>query len=145
MENGTATHYHTTMVAVVCGIIVREDGLLLIGQRPAGKHLSGQWEFPGGKIEVNETAANAIHRELDEELGCSVCVVFRLQCVHHIYDDGVEISMIPFVCKIVNGHGNLKVIEHDRVEWVAFDKLKNYNMVAADVHVIALYRAWTLL
>lgn len=133
------------MVAVVCGIIVREDGLLLIGQRPPGKHLSGQWEFPGGKIEVNETAENAIHRELKEELGCSVCVVFQLQCLQHIYDNGVEISMIPFVCKIVIGDGNPRVIEHTRVEWVSVDELKTYKMVAADVHVIALYRAWTLL
>lgn len=51
------------------GVIQRDNGLVLLGQRPSGKPWAGYWEFPGGKIELNETAAHALVRELQEELG----------------------------------------------------------------------------
>ena len=51
------------------GIIQRGDGLVLLGERPTGKPWAGYWEFPGGKVEANETLAQALKRELQEELG----------------------------------------------------------------------------
>ena len=51
------------------GVIQRDDGLVLLGQRPAGKPWAGYWEFPGGKIEDGESPAHALVRELQEELG----------------------------------------------------------------------------
>jgi len=51
------------------GVIQASDGSVLLGQRPAGKPWSGYWEFPGGKIEAGESAAHALVRELQEELG----------------------------------------------------------------------------
>lgn len=51
------------------GIIQRGNGLVLLGERPVGKPWAGYWEFPGGKVEVNETPAHALIRELQEELG----------------------------------------------------------------------------
>lgn len=51
------------------GVIQAPDGLVLLGQRPAGKPWSGYWEFPGGKIEAGEAPAHALVRELQEELG----------------------------------------------------------------------------
>ena len=51
------------------GIIQRDNGMVLLGERPTGKPWSGYWEFPGGKVEVNETPAQALVRELQEELG----------------------------------------------------------------------------
>lgn len=53
-------------------VLVREDGLVLLGQRPEGKPWAGWWEFPGGKIEDGETAFHALGRELHEELGVEV-------------------------------------------------------------------------
>lgn len=57
---------------VVAGVLVDDSGRILIAQRPPGKHLAGQWEFPGGKLEPGETAGAALERELDEELGIVV-------------------------------------------------------------------------
>ncbi|NID15490.1 Nudix family hydrolase [Luteibacter yeojuensis] len=57
---------------VVAGVLVDDSGRILIAQRPAGKHLAGMWEFPGGKLEPGETAVTALARELDEELGIAV-------------------------------------------------------------------------
>lgn len=54
------------------GVIQRQDGAVLLGQRPAGKPWAGYWEFPGGKIEENETPVHALVRELHEELGITV-------------------------------------------------------------------------
>ena len=58
-----------TWLPVVAAAITREDGCLLMRQRPAGKHHGGLWEFPGGKVEAHETPAFALVREVEEELG----------------------------------------------------------------------------
>ena len=57
---------------VAAAVIVRPDGRVLLAQRPPGKPYAGYWEFPGGKFEPGETAAAALARELDEELGLTV-------------------------------------------------------------------------
>lgn len=57
------------VVDVAVGVVLRDDGAVLIGQRPAGKPYAGWWEFPGGKLEAGESVADALARELHEELG----------------------------------------------------------------------------
>jgi 8-oxo-dGTP diphosphatase len=57
---------------VAVGVVFRDDGAVLIGQRLHGKPYAGWWEFPGGKFEAGEDAAQALARELDEELGIRV-------------------------------------------------------------------------
>jgi 8-oxo-dGTP diphosphatase len=61
----------TETVDAAAAVLLREDGQVLLGQRPAGKSWAGWWEFPGGKIEDGETAIEALQRELQEELGTS--------------------------------------------------------------------------
>jgi 8-oxo-dGTP diphosphatase len=60
------------VVDVAVGVVLREDGAVLIGQRPAGKPYAGWWEFPGGKLEAGESVADALARELHEEIGLDV-------------------------------------------------------------------------
>ncbi|MFP5406619.1 MAG: NUDIX domain-containing protein, partial [Gammaproteobacteria bacterium] len=60
------------LVDVAVGVVLRPDGAVLFGQRPAGKPYAGWWEFPGGKLEPGETAHDALVRELAEELGIVV-------------------------------------------------------------------------
>ena len=59
-------------VDVAAGVLVRDDGRVLMGSRPQGKPYAGYWEFPGGKFEPGESAGQALERELREELGLSV-------------------------------------------------------------------------
>lgn len=59
-------------VDVAVGVVVRDDGAVLLGQRPTGKPYAGWWEFPGGKLEAGESVHAALVRELDEELGLRV-------------------------------------------------------------------------
>ncbi len=62
----------TSVMHVMAGVLRDDDGRVLLAQRPAGKHLAGMWEFPGGKIEPGETPAAALTRELEEEIGVLV-------------------------------------------------------------------------
>jgi 8-oxo-dGTP diphosphatase len=59
----------TEFVEAAVAVILREDGRVLLGQRPEGKSWAGWWEFPGGKVEAGETASHALRREVHEELG----------------------------------------------------------------------------
>lgn len=71
---------------VAVGIVFREDGQVLIGQRLVGKPYAGWWEFPGGKFEVGESAAQALVRELDEELGIQVLESRPWVVREHLYE-----------------------------------------------------------
>ncbi len=61
-----------SLVRVAVAVMVRRDGSVLLAQRMAGTPYAGYWEFPGGKLEAGESAAQALHRELHEELGIEV-------------------------------------------------------------------------
>lgn len=72
------------MIDVVAGIMCRPDGAFMLASRPPGKAWEGYWEFPGGKIEPNETPYQALQRELYEELGIHVKqAALWLTCIHH--------------------------------------------------------------
>ncbi len=73
-------------VAVVVGIIKRGDRFL-VAERPLGKPYSGYWEFPGGKIEANESPFDALTRELEEEIGVVVTAATHWKSVDHTYPD----------------------------------------------------------
>ncbi|NDC21586.1 MAG: cell division protein ZapD [Burkholderiaceae bacterium] len=61
-----------SIVEVAVGILLKEQSLVLMGKRPSGKPYAGYWEFPGGKLEANESITTALERELYEELGIRV-------------------------------------------------------------------------
>ena len=63
----------TSPLHVMAGVLRRHDGHVLITERPAGKHLAGCWEFPGGKLDPGEAPRDGLARELHEELG--ICLV----------------------------------------------------------------------
>src|SRR3984885_1161371 len=79
----------TSAVRVVAGVLRDGDGRILIAQRPAGKHMAGFWEFPGGKIAPGESGEQALARELTEELGVAVERCHPLLQLRHDYSDRV--------------------------------------------------------
>ena len=73
-------------IDVAVGVVFRDDGAVLIGQRLPGKPYAGWWEFPGGKFEAGEDAAAALARELDEELGIEVLESRPWVVREHVYE-----------------------------------------------------------
>lgn len=72
-------------VNVAVGILMKDNGDVLLGQRPAGKPYAGYWEFPGGKVEQGEDIVAALKREFMEELGIQITHAEPWCCVEYIY------------------------------------------------------------
>ena len=122
-------------VPVVCALLAAQ-GRVLLAQRPAHKHLGLKWEFPGGKIEPDESPAAAIQRELHEELHCTVEVVRALPPFNHDYG-AVVITLHPFVCRLAAGSPPPTPLEHVAVAWVRPDEIDAYDLAPADVPLLA--------
>ena len=101
-------------VPVVAGILKRQ-GKVLVGQRPAGASLPNVWEFPGGKIEIGETPEEALHRELKEELGIDVEVGPLKFAGSHAYGT-TGILFLFFEVKFWKGQ--IKQQQHPDLKWV---------------------------
>jgi 8-oxo-dGTP diphosphatase len=120
------------MILVAAAVIYR-DSMILIARRAPGKHLAGYWEFPGGKIELGETAENCLVREVQEELGILISVNSFLQENFHDYGDK-EILLKAYLCTYLGG--DLALIDHDAFQWILPDKLSQYHLAPADVPFI---------
>ena len=81
-------------IRVVAAALYDARGRVLIAERPAGKHMAGRWEFPGGKVAAGELEADALVRELAEELGIEVWAARPCLRLTHTYPDReVELSL----------------------------------------------------
>ena len=129
------------MILVSAVALIDRDGRVLIAQRPEGKSMAGLWEFPGGKIEGGETPEQALIRELYEELGIetwSSCLA-PLTFASHRYNE-FHLLMPLFVCRKWDGIPKSK--EGQNLKWVHVNKLKDFQMPAADIPLIAILRDW---
>lgn len=121
------------MIDVVCAVIQDENSRVLACLRPAGKHLAGLWEFPGGKIELSESPEVALKREILEELGVVIETVSVLRQVVWSYEDRA-IRLLPFRCCIVSG--KLIAREHDKLLWCAPTDCEPLTWADADVSIL---------
>lgn len=121
------------MIDVVCGVIENSDGCFLACLRPQGKHLGGLWEFPGGKVEPDETPAAALARELLEELSVHVEVGTPLTPVIWTYDERT-IRLLPFRCRIIGGE--LHAVEHEKLHWCAPENFHDLTWADADLPIL---------
>ena len=124
------------LVVVVACALVDADRRVLIARRPEGKPMAGLWEFPGGKLEPDETPEAAIIRELNEELGIetkTACLA-PLSFASHSYES-FHLLMPLFVCR--RWQGTPVAREHTALKWVRPQALRDYPMPAADEPLIA--------
>ncbi len=123
-------------INVVACALYNANKQVLLSKRPEGKHMSGLWEFPGGKIEAGETDKEALVREMYEELNLEINEVDleELSSVIYEYDDFV-LNMKLFVA---NKWSN-EIIHHDKqvTAWVDVDKMADMPMPPADVPLVA--------
>lgn len=119
-------------IKVTCAII-EKNGKILIAQRANGKHLAGFWEFPGGKLEPDETPKACLIREIKEELNLDVEPFEALPAFQHQYSNKT-IELLPFRCKLIGGQ--LKLADHSAIEWMELEKLPEMKLAPADVPVL---------
>ena len=117
------------VVRVVAGALYDAQGRVLIAERPPGKHQSGRWEFPGGKIEPGESEAQALARELREELGIEVRAAHPELTLKHDYaEKRVQVSMW-----IVDRYaGEPRGLDGQRLKWVVPAQLQDEDVLEAD-------------
>ena len=127
-----APHYDVT-----AGVIRRDDGKLLIAQRPTDKMLGGLWEFPGGKREEGESLTECLQRELQEELRIHVDVGRQITTVKHAYSH-FRITLYAFECRITAGEP--QAVGADDFAWVNLDEVDSYAFPVTDQKIIAALR-----
>ncbi len=127
------------IVLVAAVALIDADGRVLLAQRPAGKHLAGLWEFPGGKVQPGETPEAALIRELDEEIGIDVVAncLAPFTFASHGYAD-FHLLMPLYVCR--KWSGIVTPREGQRLAWVRAARLSDYEMPPADKPLVALLR-----
>lgn len=127
------------IVLVAAAALVNKAGEVLIAQRPEGKSMAGLWEFPGGKVDKGETPEFALMRELEEELGIETrpTCFWPIGFASHSYDD-FHLLMPLFVCR--HWKGDIRLNEHQKMEWVQPLRLHDYPMPEADIPLIAQLR-----
>ena len=121
------------LVRVVAGVMRDGHGRVLINERPPGKHMSGYWEFPGGKIAPGESAEAALARELAEELGVRLERCRPLLQLRHDYADRtVELDVL-----IVESYqGVPEGMEGQALKWVRVQELSSEVLLPADRPIV---------
>ena len=123
----------TAAVRVVAAVLRDERGRVLIAQRPAGKHMAGYWEFPGGKIAPGESSVAALTRELAEELGIALRRCHPLLQLRHDYADRV-VELEVFA--VDDYAGQPSGLEAQVLKWVAAAELGGQALLPADRPII---------
>lgn len=114
---------------VVAGVLRDQAGRVLLGRRPDHAHQGGLWEFPGGKVEPGETAAQALARELHEELGITPLTLRPLIRVPHRYP---RQAVLLDVWRVDAFSGTPQGREGQPLRWVALEDLPRISMPAAN-------------
>ncbi len=118
-----------TTVLVAAGVIERE-GRILAARRKQGSHLEGHWEFPGGKIEPDESPEECLVRELEEEIGVRVRPREILEVVFHRYPEK-SVLLLFYRCDLVEGEP--RPLDCGEVRWVARAELPSLDWAPADI------------
>jgi 8-oxo-dGTP diphosphatase len=126
---------HKNLVIVASIAIIDANDQILIAKRPNKKHLSGFWEFPGGKVEKGESPEYALIREVKEELNIDInnkCIA-PLTFSEFNYEK-FHLLLLLYVCR--RWEGEPMSMEKNEIKWVKANTLRQYKMPPADDSLI---------
>lgn len=128
-------------VIEVVAALIEKDNCVLATQRGYGE-FKGMWEFPGGKIEENETREEALKREIKEEMNADIDVKDYLTTIEYDYPN-FHLIMHTYLCELINDlkfvYHNDKELEHENMIWVEKDELNHIDFLPADIEVVNYY------
>ena len=122
----------------VVAAIIRQNGRILITQRRDDVHLARLWEFPGGKVEPDESLEVALQREIVEELGIEIRVDDEFFTIDYEYP-AKSVRLHFFNCSVIEGEA--KPLEVADLRWVKPEDIQNYQFPPADVELLAKLRS----
>ncbi len=125
-------------IVVVAAVLV-DGGRVLVTQRPAGSHLAGMWEFPGGKVEADEDPRDALERELREELGIETSVGEIVDVTFHRYP-GKSVLLLFYETALLPSSPAPRCLGVADLAWQSASELRDEKFPAADVKVLAKVR-----
>ncbi|WP_405100003.1 (deoxy)nucleoside triphosphate pyrophosphohydrolase [Oceanobacillus sp. FSL H7-0719] len=117
----------------VVGAVIINDGKILCAQRGPNKSLPYKWEFPGGKIENDETPQEALQREIQEEMHCQIEIGEKVEYTAYEYDFGI-VHLTTYICKLNDGKPQLT--EHVNIKWLEPNELESLDWAPADIPAI---------
>ena len=132
-RRGRGIYSEVSTVVIVAAAVIRRHGKVLITRRPAGAHLAGLWEFPGGKVEADEDPVVAVARECREECAIEIAVRDIFDVTFHRYSDK-SVLLLFYACDLPAGEPkNVQIAEH---AWVSPGELTRYELPPADAGVV---------
>ncbi|MBQ8073301.1 MAG: (deoxy)nucleoside triphosphate pyrophosphohydrolase [Clostridia bacterium] len=120
----------------VVAAIIHHEGEIFATQRGYGEFKDG-WEFPGGKVQENETPEEALKREIQEELDTEISVdafIGQVECDYPAF----HLSMKCYWCAVVAGDLTLK--EHEAAKWLSPEELESVDWLPADLQILPLIK-----
>ena len=127
-------------IKVVGAVIADKMGRILAAQRPYSEisYKSYKWEFPGGKVEQNESPQEALHREIREELDCEIVVKEKLGEIQYDYPD-FKLKMDLYLCQLKEG-STPKALEHHQIKWITPQEIDNLDWLEADYKILPIIK-----
>ena len=120
------------VIPVSSGLII-QNNKVLIGLRSESDNGGGLWEFPGGKIEIDESSEEAVIRELNEELDIVVHKPKKvMQYLHRFKNLIYDIHFF----EVISFKGSVKNKVHDELKWTDLANINNYNFISGDLLII---------
>lgn len=120
-------------IHVVAAVIHNPQGEILCARRSETMTLPGYWEFPGGKVEQDETPAIALVREIREELRCEIVVGSYIEDTIYHYEE-FTIRLETYFATIQGG--TMTALEHSELKWVPWKNLRSLQWAPADIPAV---------
>ena len=119
----------------VVAAIIKKNNRYLIVQRNKNKHLGLKWEFPGGKVNSNESFKEALIREIREELNITISVQDKI--AQETYKDHkIDIHLFYFLCTQLSY--TIELREHEKMDWVEKKDFGKYDFAEGDGNILSL-------